>query len=103
MCVTWSYAKRDIFIHVSIVNGGSPRPPVAGERKRVRDKPRISFLRVACGSAVYDHSKSVRDTFAPIVGKSRSRQQERGVTSVITLFAGASNRRETAVSGALSL
>jgi hypothetical protein len=27
----------------------------------------ISFLRLACGSSVYDHSKSLRDTWAPIL------------------------------------
>jgi len=32
-----------------------------------RYEPKISFLRVACGSSVGDHSKSVLDTLAPIV------------------------------------
>lgn len=30
------------------------------------NRPNISFLRVACGSSVYDHSKSFLDTLAPI-------------------------------------
>lgn len=30
-------------------------------------EPKISFLRVACGSSVGDHSKSVLDTLAPII------------------------------------
>lgn len=40
------------------------------KRKRARCLhflPKISFLLEACGSAVFDHSKSVLDTYPPIL------------------------------------